>query len=226
MTANTMDAAIAAAQALAAQDGGAAVAPANAANTAVAQHQPAGTQMTMETMSSGSLAVDAWLKVDENGFKIGDSSGLIASNLIGTIDMVEQKGFIPCMVAKAGNPATYIKTTDGVLEAGGQPWATELANLRLIDAKVRPYNSVTIAFTLTEDVKNVKNEVVAQAGMVLGFSTSTTNWQEWFGFYNSVKAAGDLGNLLGVELHAIPKVNAKKNQWGIVGFKSLGLAGE
>ena len=221
---NPIDAAIAAAKLKAAaateeaqrlQQGTAIV---NSPGTAIAVP----TKLSMETMAVGGMSVDQWVKVKEDGLKLGDKPGLIESMLVDIL-MVDGSGFVVKYSAKAGNPAQYESSYDGVTSASGGAWAAALARLQALEPNkaVRPYKSVDLPMTLAEDIK--KGDVVlAKVGDVLGYTTSTTNWGNWEVLYRDVTAAGLMGKSVRVKLTAQARTNKNANAWGVVKFDLQG----
>ncbi|MEN7527932.1 hypothetical protein [Cupriavidus sp. DL-D2] len=201
--------------AVAAQQGGAVGMPAAPA-----------TPMTMESLMSGSINVDIWLKVKEFGLLVGDKSDLV-SEIKAIIDMTEGTGFVVKKSIKAGNPVQYWSTYDGVGCDKGGSWTDAIAKARQIDPKAGEYRSVDVPMVLTEDVKNAKGDVVlAEAGKTAGYSTSTTNWREWETFYKSVVMAGLLGKRVEVVVGFKPMSNKNNNKWGVMTWTLVGEVGQ
>lgn len=232
----SIDEAIAAAAAAAATTPAATPAAAPAPTTAVATPAPTGVApavaaapLTMDSMMTGAIAVDKWLKVKAEGLKIGDDPSLIESMVV-DLEMVERVGFVPKQVIKFGDPAQYLSTQDGVNCLSGGTWEAAVTRAQQVEQSrgkaARPYRSVDLGFTIAEPVKNMKSEEVEKAGVRLGYATSTTNWANWEGFYRAVVAAGLLGRVVRVKLGSQAKTNANKQVWGVVTFELLGEAGD
>jgi hypothetical protein len=230
---NPVDAAIAAALAAAqnAQANPSAVVPAgqtsSAVSTAVA---PAPVKLSMETMQAGQMSVDAWLKVKEDGLKIGDMPGLLPEIRV-KLNMVDGQGFMLKYAIKAGNPAQYAYTYDRSTAVGGGTWPEAQARIRALEpAGKRPpseYRAVDLPFTLLEDVtvgKGKDAKVIAKAGDTLGYTTSTTNWANWEQFYKEVEKAKLIGQTVEVKLSAQARKNNAGNTWGVVAFELVGVA--
>jgi hypothetical protein len=197
-----------------------AAAPANAVavqgqqGTSVATYAAPAPKLNMESVSSGSMTVDAWIKPKEFGLLIGDSSALF-ENAICSIDMTDGKGFIVKKGIKAGNPAQYFYTTDGVTCTTGGSWEAAVMKAKGIDPKAYEYRCVDLPFVLLEDVV-VKGVVVSKAGTKLGYTTSTTNWKAWEEFYKVCSDAGVMDEPVKVKLGHLPRTNTAGNKWGIL----------
>ena len=181
-----------------------------------------GPKLTMDTLSTGQMVVDMWIKPKEFGLLVGDKAKLFPKAKV-VMDMTDGVGFIPKKGIKAGNPANYKYTTDGVTCTSGGSWEAAVVGMKNIDAKAYEYRCVDLPFELLEDIV-AEGEVLAKAGTKLGYTTSTTNWKAWEEFYTEVKNAGLLNEKVVVELGYQRRENANKNVWGIVTFKLLGSA--
>lgn len=221
--ANAAAAQAAALQAQAAAMAVAAPAPATAVAVAPA---PAPVKLTMETMSAGQMSVDQWIKVKEDGLKLGDKPGLIESMILG-LDMTLDRGFRLKYAIKNGNPAQYAYSFDNATADGGGTWAAAIEKIQKLDPskKCSPYRAVDLPFFVIEDVKK-GDQVLAKIGDTLGHTTSTTNWANWEVFYKAVEAAGLMGQKVKVKVTAQPRTNTKGNTWGVLKFELLGLAPE
>jgi len=188
---------------------------------AVAEVVKPGPKMTMEQLSAGSMSVDKWVKVNEDGIKIGDGK-LIPDGFIATIDMTDGRGFVPKMAIKGGNPAQYAYSLDGVTAVSGGSWEAAQARIRALAGAgaATPYRAVDLPFTLVEDVKDMSGAVVGKAGEVVGYTTSTTNWANWETFYRAVGQAGLMGSTVKVKLTQQAR-SAKGNNWGVVRFELI-----
>lgn len=182
----------------------------------VAPQQP----MTMESLMSGSINVDLWLKVKEFGLLVGDKSDLVPS-IKAIIDMTEGSGFVVKKSIKAGNPVQYWSTYDGVGCDKGGSWTDAIAKARSIDPKASEYRAVDVPMIVLEEVKGASG-VLAEAGKTLGYSTSTTNWREWETFYKSVVMAGLLGKRVEVVVGFKPMSNKNNNKWGVMTWTLVG----
>lgn len=183
--------------------------------------QMAPQKLTMETMAAGGMAVDKWLKVNENGLHIGES-GLIANPVLCSIDMTEGSGFVLKFAIKGGNPAQYAYTTDLVNAVGGGSWEAAQARIRAVQPGASPYRAVDLPFTLEEDTKDIKGKEAGKVGDLLGYTTSTTNWGNWQAFHKECAEAGLLGKRVLVKLSAQARSNKNGNTWGVVAFELIG----
>lgn len=201
---------------------GTSVANVPAQNMAMSAPVAPGPKLTMDTLSTGQMVVDMWLKPKEYGLLVGDKTKLFPKAKV-VMDMTDGVGFIPKKGIKAGNPAQYKYTTDGVTCTSGGSWEAAVVQMKNLDSKAYEYRTVDLPFELLEDI-TVDGEILAKAGTKLGYTTSTTNWKAWEEFYTDVKNAGLLNEKVVVELGYQRRENANKNVWGIITFKLLGSA--
>lgn len=187
--------------------------------------QMAPQKLTMETMAAGGMAVDKWLKVNENGLHIGES-GLIVKPVKASIKLDE---FVLKMAIKGGNPAQYAYTTDYVNAVGGGTWEAAQARIRALDQRASPYRAVDLPFTLEEDVVDIQGKPAGKAGELIGYTTSTTNWANWQAFFNECCEKGFVtadgkgpAARVEVNLTAQPRTNKNNNKWGVVAFELVG----
>ena len=195
--------------------------PANTAVATVSGTAVVPQKLTMESMAAGAMAVDKWLKVNENGLHLGDS-GLIVVPVLASIDMTEGSGFVLKYAIKGGNPAQYAYTTDMVNAVGGGTWEAAQARIRALQPGQNPYRAVDLPFTLEEEVKDVKGAVAGKPGDLVGYTTSTTNWANWDLFFKECAKEGLLGQRVLVKLSARPRTNKNNNKWGVVAFELQG----
>jgi len=222
-TPNPVDAAIQAAEQQAKQ------APAQTASVPAVSQAPQQTAVAAYTpvkppsladLSSGSMNVDDFLKVNENGLKIGAKVNLIEKIKV-KIDLTE---VVPFNGIRYGNPPTYAKSYDGVTCASGGTWNEAVAKANLVDPKARPYNGADISMALLEDAKDIKGVVVAEAGLRLGHSTSITNRAEIASFLKEVDKAGLTGGVVEAEVSYKPMTNKNSQTWGIITIALLGAS--
>lgn len=189
-----------------------------------------GPALTMDTVMTGQLNVDAWLKPKETGLFIGDNKEVVTS-VLATIDMKDGRGFIVKKGIKAGNPAQYFYTTDGVTCVSGGSWEAAVARAKGIAATAYEYRCVDLPFEVIEAVKGrdiktgVEKELYA-VGTKLGYTTSTTNWKNWESFYQDVVDAKLLDETVIVKLGCEERSNKAGNNWGVVTFELVGPAND
>jgi hypothetical protein len=224
-----VNAAIAAAKAAAAQTvatpaaaTGSNVVPLNAGSTAVATPGVKAKNYSLDDISTGSMNVDEYLKVKEFGLLIGNSTKLIQSITV-EIDMTE---VAVCEVCKAGNPAQYVKTFNGVDCTTGGTWPAAVERMQRIDPKARPYKSADIPMTLVDNAVAVDNSVILEAGKRIGHSLSTTNRGNFQTLLKEIADAGQTNGVVQVKITAEPKSNKNGNTWGVLAFQLLEEAGE
>lgn len=183
-----------------------------------------GKKLSMDTVMTGQLNVDAWLKPKEFGLLVGDNSELF-KNCVVSIEMKDGSGFVVKKGIKAGNPAQYFYTTDGVTCVSGGSWEAAVAKAKSIQPAAYEYRCVDLPFTLVEDII-VDGKTLAKAGMKLGYTTSTTNWKAWEAFYQECLQAGYDGETVRVKLGFERRENKSGNKWGIMTFELLGSMAE
>tara|TARA_R110002072_G_scaffold26966_15_gene88461 strand:+ start:1464 stop:2129 length:666 start_codon:yes stop_codon:yes gene_type:complete len=175
---------------------------------------------SMETMGNSTgiaSSVDTWLKVKEDGMKIGTEKGLIVDKVKVKIKMVEEDGFFVKQSIKWGNPVTYASTYDGRMSDKGGAWGDQLAMVRAIDPKAKPFPSADIIMVLDQDVK--MKETTVKKGTKVGHTLSMSNWGNWSEFYREVAAAGKVGEEIDVLISA-EEVNGNNGYtWGVVAFE-------
>lgn len=182
-----------------------------------------GAPMGFNDVASGSLSVDAWLKVGYHGMQVGTNPGLVES-LDVIIDLDRIQFF---MGVRYGNPAVYKKTYDNLVDIEGQSWVQTVANGQKVDPRVRPYRGADIVMTTMTDVLDIKGKTVIEAGKDLGHSTSVTGWKSFESFYRELMGMDGVtalpnGNLSGqvqVTVGYDPQKN-EKGQWGVLTFNS------
>ena len=171
-------------------------------------------RLTMNDMVGG-LAVSSWLGVNEHGFSVGAEKKLH----VGEIEVVIDLAMIqPMFVIKYGNPVTYYKTYDRVLEASGGSWAAAVERAQRNDPKAREYRSAEIPMLAQHDIAGV-----VKAGDLLGHSLSTTNWANWESFYADCTRKGLVGQCVRAKLSALRRAKPGYT-WGVISFELVGPA--
>lgn len=211
---------VASAAAASAPSGGNAVVP--AASHAVAAALPPGQKVSMEQLMTGGMNVDAWIKVKEYGLVVGTSDELI-TEFECRIELVEGMGFVPKYSIKAGNPAQYWSTYDGVMSDKGIPWAEAIAKACALDNKAKPYAAVDVPMVLTKDIVSPKGVLLAKVGDRVGYATSTTGFREWQDFYKKAATQGWIGQDVEVKVTSKRMTNKNNNAWGVMVWNGLGV---
>jgi hypothetical protein len=176
----------------------------------------------MDQLMTGAMNVDIWAKVKEYGLVIGTAGDKLITEFEAYIDMTEGIGFAPKMSIKAGNPAQYWSTYDGVQSDKGISWNEAVTKAANIDNKAKPYRSVDVPMVLIKDVLAPDGTVLAKAGARVGYATSTTNWREWQDFYQKVMQEGLIGAQVHVKVTSKRMTNKAGNAWGVMCWASLG----
>lgn len=202
---------------------------------AVASSRPAGVRVSIRELveEKGSMSLDMFLSVDENGIKVkipdGDPRAIFANNLVssikGTVDFAEIQPVYSIRYTKGAN-TVYHRSLDRVVDDQGTRWDIRLAEAKQAEpAHKGDYPSVNFVFTVTEDVVSLQGNTVLQAGERVGFSTSVTNWAAFVSFFNKCIASGEVtededGSASGkvpFQLGFLPK-SGGKNTWGVFTF--------
>lgn len=181
-------------------------------------------KFTADDLAAGSMNVDAFLKVSEDGLKVGDKPGLIDSIIV-NIDMSTVQY---CEAIKYGNPAVYAKTYDGVKAVGGGTWSEAIARAQAAQPGCQPYNSADLTLILVEAAKSLKGDVIAEPNTKLGHSLSTTNRGNFAELLDKIEAAGLNKHAANVKVKITSEVrtNKKQQKWGVLKFDLLGEVGE
>lgn len=177
-----------------------------------------GAPLALDDMLSGSLTVDAWIKVTEHGMTIGTDRTLFETLPV-TLDM---SAIAYCYSVRYGNPAQYQKTYDRMVDVRGGSWAQTLQKAQQVDPKASEFRSADLPFVLREDLVNKKGEVIITAGSTLGHSLSITGWKSFGEFANALKKAGvDTSNaVVDLDLGFDVRTNAK-GTWGVLRFDNF-----
>lgn len=226
---NPVDAAIAAADKQAqqisqAKDVSTSVALSEQPNGTVQVYQPAKAP-TVDDLTSGTMVVDAFLKVGPDGLRIDNKNDLIESVVV-KIDTRESIGITAFNGVRFGNPAQYLKTYDGVTCTSGGTWIEAQNRARMVDPAITPYMGADLCMTLAEDAVNMRGAVVSKAGIVLGHSTSITNRKNLTEFIKKLDAQGLRGEVVLVRITSQDRTNPAGNRWGVLKFELLGSVEE
>jgi hypothetical protein len=179
--------------------------------------------LTADDMTGRSFSVDAFIKVSEDGIKIGDKPGLIES-LDVKIDLAEVMYYFGIKYGK--DPVTYEKTTDRVTTFSGKSWGQVLSDATRVEGSSfrGEYSAADVPFVLLSDAKDIKGAVVAEAGTRVGKSLSTTEWREWESLINQVKKLGMDHNreIITMKIGFKARSNQKNQKWGVLSFTCTG----
>lgn len=185
-----------------------------AGSTAVAAPQP-GRRMTMDDPDNSRLAVDSWLGVKEHGFLVGPNKDLYTDEILVEIDLnaVARNESI-----KFGNPATYLKTYDGVTCASGGSWQAAIDRAQRVDPKAQPYPAADIPMRVLHDLKVKGKAAVVEEGQMIGYTTPTTGFANFKAFWSACTTAGLAGQTVKAKLGYEKRTNKNGNVWGVVTF--------
>jgi hypothetical protein len=212
---------------------------------AVAPTRAPGKAITMNDVATekGTMVVDYFLSVDENGIKVkfrdDDPNFHLSTQLIHTLR--GEANFSEIQVVKAiryektkGSP-TYLRSFDGVVSDSGISWEICKEEAKSYDKTFRgDYFSVNFCMTLTEEAISLQGQKILPVGARVGFSTSVTNWPAWQTLYNTClnqgliaeNAEGFAFGEVEIEVSHAPKKNASGNNWGVFKFQVLELQQE
>ena len=169
-----------------------------------------------DAVASAGAAVDLWLSVDSDGYKIGNTK---FAAIAGTIDMGSIKFPYMCR-ANVGGGTKFLRSYDGVREAqSGRPWAEVCAQLQAMDANCKgQYDAAEIPLVLDADL--VAGEKVIKAGRAVGITTSVTGFKPFMAW------ARQFGSTDTISVIASVETNSKKGvrDWGIPTFAAVNAA--
>lgn len=170
----------------------------------------------MSLMSTGNMAVDVYLKVDEYGLHLGTSKV--------SFDTLKVKlvGMKACGIIRYGNPAVYEKTYDLLSSTKGESWSNVCTRALKADPKATQYQAAEITMVLNEDAKDSKGAVVYAAGTKVGYTSPPTGQKYVKELLEQLVKADlvDGDNLVGEPFITLGFVEVSKNgnQWGNVTF--------
>lgn len=222
----------------------AAIAAAEAASKAAPA--AAGTEMTMvqATPAQGAVAtysapravslqdlqqqaaVDQFIKLSEYGLVLTkEQKTPIPGPIRLKVDLAQlEKAFFEGV--SYSNPPIYVKTYDREFTTSGEPWVDALAKARKADPKVKPYVGLDFSGKTVTDVKSVDGkEILAKAGVTLGYATTYTAGKNVKDFFAQIEKLGLTGKVILVDL-GYESMNRNGYSWGIPTFTVIGEATE
>lgn len=193
-----------------------------AAGAIVAQNQNtapvaanSGGNPSMADLMSNTSSVDAYLKLTEDGVKLGEDPKL-HEELTLLMDLGKAERFHQITY---GNPATYAKSRDLVTDTSGRPWSDVLQLAAKVDPKARPYMTANLVFEVIEDIQG-KNGVTPE-GTEIGYTLPFMGVKEFTKMLKSLAAQGhdiEDGSFY-VTVSAVGASNAKGNKYAKIQFK-------
>jgi hypothetical protein len=169
-----------------------------------------------DAVNSAGAAVDLWLSVDSDGYKVGSTK---VAAIAGTIDMGSIKFPYMCR-ANVGGGTKFVRSYDGVREAqSGRPWAEVCAQLQALDANCKgQYDAAEIPLVLDADL--VAGEKVIKAGRAVGITTPVTGFKPFMAWARQFASTDVVSVIASVE------TNSKKGvrDWGIPTFAEINAA--
>lgn len=160
-----------------------AMVPANA--NPIANATPVRMPSLREAVNAGGAAVDTYLKVTPDGFKL-DSDGPILSELTVEIDFAQVVPTLNVRGEAPGGQVIYGRSNNGVTEVNGKPWGQVLADIqrRSSSDKYVEYASYEIPMVLIDEQKKKGSETL-KPGAIVGFTPSMMQAKEFAKFFQS-----------------------------------------
>lgn len=191
--------------------------PANAANTNLSKPSLA------DFIDGGGMDVDTYLKVNAEGFRIGDSMQGLLEDVIVEIDLTEVTPIYQSRHEAGGN-TTFLKTYDGVTTPEGKNFQSEFERLSRLNVKNDgPFQTAEIPMTLVDDVADPKkaSTVKIDAGSRIGLTPSKTGFKAFQTFMKRLRASNPdaLNGEVKVKLTHEKKTNRAGNEWGVINFE-------
>lgn len=213
---NAMDAAIAAAKEAA--DAAPQTPAVIEGNTGVSAAPRAGSAITMDDFERETPDVDAWLKIDVDGFNLRDQAvdGYAGAELSAVVVLSD---FTFCRRLNYGNPATYCTTFDNVYATDGQLWSVVLENAKRAtgNQNLKDYMSVNFVGKLLGDAGGAKE------GDTIGFGTSKTQGKPVNSLIKTIRAAGyDEDTPVEVKIGIDVINNSKGHKWAVHKYELVG----
>ena len=193
------------------------------APVAVAQGRPVSLG---ELLAEGGMRVDAWLKVKDSGFYIGDDTSTLVEEIAVEFKLSD---IVPFWGLRYGaSPAKYFRSFDRQTESRSKKsWAQCLTEAQAADPRCRgDYASADIPATVVSTILAAKGDKKGQplitAGQRLGITFSITNFKDFAVFikpYSDLVTMGRMPhdtNLRGKIVHGQRKKG--QDMWGAVEF--------
>jgi hypothetical protein len=202
-------------------------APAIVGNAPVPLPIPANSNLAKPSMNdfidSGGMDVDEYFRVKAEGFKVGDTMQGLIDELLVEIDLTEVQPIYSSRHESGGN-TVFIKSYDGVNTPDGKNFQNEVDRLTRINQKSSGiYQTAEIPCSLVADLEDSKkgSSVVIHAETRIGLTPSVTGFKPFQSFMRKLRATSPerLNDTVTVKLVHEKKVNAKKNEWGVLNFE-------
>jgi hypothetical protein len=174
-------------------------------------------------LDGGGMDVDTYLKVNAEGFRIGDKMQGLLEDVIVEIDMTEVTPIYQSR-HEAGGKTTFLKTYDGQTTPEGKNFNAEFDRLSRLNVKNDgPFQTAEIPMTLVDDVTDPKksSSVVIDAGTRVGLTPSKTGFRAFQAFGKQLRRNNPaaLNGVLKVKLVHEKKTNTAGNEWGVINFE-------
>lgn len=181
-----------------------------------------GKRLSMDDLQTN-MVVDKYLKVDVRGLLIEK----VAFDTIRVqIDLSEVQA-LKAIKWNVGQTTNYSRSYDAMTEANsGKPWGSVVEQARNADAKCKgDYPSAEVPMTLLEDLIDQKAKdkaIVAEAGMTIGYTPSTTGFKHLKKMFDEAKAKYGPDAIIEAELGFEIKFNpSAPNGYALVTFKLI-----
>jgi hypothetical protein len=188
---------------------------------------PANTNLAKPSLDDfidgGGMDVDLYLKVNAEGFRIGDSMQGLLEEVIVEIDLNEVTPMYQSRHESGGN-TVFLKTYDGQATPEGKSFDAEFQRLSRINTKNDgPFQTAEIPMTLVDEVADpkAKSTVVIDAETRIGLTPSKTGFKAFQTFMKRLRAANPdaLHSTVKVKLVHEKKTNRHGNEWGVLNFE-------
>lgn len=167
-----------------------------------------------------SVDVDRWVKTNEYGLVIGQEE----HDPIKELSVVfNSERMVLKERVRFGNPAVYRSSRDrAVCDETGDPWPQVIKFAQRQDARAYPYMSADLMFGVPKDVVSPDGKVVAEAGMVLGYTSPPSAKKDIATFVKELDKKGLLEQDLLVKIRSRKMTNNNQNKWSILSLELVG----
>jgi len=222
---NALDNVLAQAQAAAASK---AVVAMESQHQEVSHYQPQNTGLAKPGagfIDAGGIDVDAYLKVDKAGFKLGDAFKGFVDELLVSLDLSEVVYIYQCRAENPGSGAIqYLKSYDGISTVEGKNFLAEVNRFDTTYLKSTGiYETMEIPLTLSVDVQDPKYTTVVEEGSTLGLTPPPTGLTGFRKILKKVRANGGdpMFDVVNLRLKHDTKTNKANQEYGVVEWELL-----
>ena len=170
-----------------------------------------------DAMNQTGMAVEDFLKFDKTGFLIGKQTVVFEQLKVG-IDKAAIRAVYS--VRWGDNPVKYAKSEDKVHTVGSPMSWQQTLEIAARDPKPgSEYVTYEIPFVVLEEVKDLKGNVAAEAGKVIGHTPSVTNAKDFSALLRKMSEKGIERAEVLMKHRAKSKGN---NVWGAADYEIIG----